>query len=422
MPTFAYSARTADGQIVEAELNASGRREALRALSSRGLTPLHLSEQGLVAATPKSPAARGGHQTAAQAVAAAATGAVKLKRRHQLDFLANLHDLTSGGLSAGEAVRMLATRVKDTAMRELCGGLWGRISEGATLSRALAAYPQVFTENTINLVAAGEATGNLNEVFVRLIAYLEEQRDLQRTVATSLAYPVFLGCVAGGVVLFFLFFLLPRLEGLFKSLRGEMPTSTKLLIGLSQFALHWGWLVIVLVVVGALAAWRWRSTEEGRRVSDGWLIRLPVIGPFFVARTVLAFTQNLSVLLENGITTAEALRMTEKQVGNRVHRAAFTEATDHVLEGEALSKALTRTGCFPDLVLDQLAVGETNGNLVPGLRKVANGFQKMLTAQLKMFTSVIGSVVLLAVFAFVGFIAYAIVQAVFSMSSAIKLS
>jgi general secretion pathway protein F len=92
-----------------------------------------------------------------------------------------------------------------------------------------------------------------------------------------------------------------------------------------------------------------------------------------------------------------------------------------VLEGESLSKALTRTGCFPDLVLDQLAVGETNGNLVPGLRKVANGFQRMLSTQLKLFTSVIGSAVLLAVFAFVGFIAYAIVQAVFSMSSAIKM-
>ena len=240
-------------------------------------------------------------------------------------------------------------------------------------------------------------------------------------MAASLAYPVFLALVAGGVVLFFLFFLLPRLEGLFKSLKGEMPTSTKLLIGLSNFALHWGWLVIIVVVFGALAAWRWRCTDEGRKTSDGWLVRLPVFGPFFVARTVLAFTQNLSVLLENGITTADALRMTEKQVGNRVHRAAFTEATDHVLEGEALSKALARTGCFPDLVLDQLAVGETNGNLVPGLRKVANGFQRMLSTQLKLFTSVIGSAVLLAVFAFVGFIAYAIVQAVFSMSAAIKM-
>jgi general secretion pathway protein F len=421
MPTFAYSARTADGQTVQAELAASGRREALRALSLRGLTPISLSEQGLVAVAPRSPAARGGSRAVAASTPQAATGAVRLRRKHQLDFLSSLHDLTSGGLSAGEAVRMLAARVKDPAMREISGGLWERISEGATLSRAMAAYPQVFTENSINLVQAGEATGNLNEVFVRLIAHLTEQREMQRTLAASLAYPIFLACVAGGVVLFFLFFLLPRLEGLFKSLKGEMLTSTKLLIGLSTYSLKYGIFVIAAVIIGALAAWRWRNTEEGRKVSDGWLVRLPVFGPFFVARTVLAFTQNLSVLLENGITTAEALRMTEKQVGNRVHRAAFTEATDHVLEGESLSKALTRTGCFPDLVLDQLAVGETNGNLVPGLRKVANGFQRMLSTQLKLFTSVIGSAVLLAVFAFVGFIAYAIVQAVFSMSSAIKM-
>ncbi len=419
MPTFAYSARSADGQTVQAELTASSRRDALRALTSRGLTPINLSEQGLVPVRSGAPATRGGREVAAAAPTVA--GAVKLRRKHRIDFLTSLHDLTSGGLSAGEAVRLLAARIKDPAMRQLSIGLWERISEGSTLSRALAAYPEVFDENTINLVQAGEATGNLNEVFVRVIDHLTEQRELQRTVAVSLAYPIFLSCVAGGVVLFFLFFLLPRLDSLFKSLRGEMPTSTKLLIGLANFALAWGWLVVIVVVVGAIAFWRWRNTEEGRKTSDAWLVRLPLFGPFFVARTILAFTQNLSVLLENGITTAEALRMTEKQVSNRLHRAAFTEATDHVLEGEALSKALIRTGCFPDLVLDQLAVGETNGNLVPSLRKVATGFQKMLTAQLKLFTSVIGSVVLLAVFAFVGFIAYAIVQAVFSMSAAIKM-
>ena len=159
----------------------------------------------------------------------------------------------------------------------------------------------------------------------------------------------------------------------------------------------------------------------GRTTTDAWMLNLPLIGPFVMSQTVLAFAQTLSVLLENGITAAEALRMTEKQIGNLVHRAAFNTATARVLEGEALSVALTRTGCFPDLVLDRLAIGENTGNIVPSLKQVATAYQKLISNQLSMFTKVIASGVLMAVFTFVGFIAFAIVSAVFQVSASFKM-
>ena len=120
---------------------------------------------------------------------------------------------------------------------------------------------------------------------------------------------------------------------------------------------------------------------------------------------------------ENGITAIEALRMTERQIGNRVHRAAFNTATGRVTEGESLSQALMRTKYFPDLVLDRLAVGENTGNVVPSLKDIAKAFQKDITHRLEMFTNVITTGVLLLVFTFVGFIAFAIVSAVFTLSS-----
>ena len=113
--------------------------------------------------------------------------------------------------------------------------------------------------------------------------------------------------------------------------------------------------------------------------------------------------------------------MTERQIQNRVHRAAFRTATDRVLEGEPLSQALIRTGCFPDLVLDQLSIGENTGNLVSSLRKISVSFQRSVSDQLTLFTKVIGSGVLLTVFVFVGFIAFAIVSAVFQLSSSIQM-
>ncbi len=417
MPRFAYTARDRAGQSVAADLEAPTRKDALRLLSARGLQVASVNEI----------ASGKNGKTAPRAATATARATRRQKdqppRRDEcLPFLEALHDLATSGLSAGEAVRLLSVRIKEPRLRTLCEGIWEQISEGAPLSRAMASFPQVFDPAITNLIQAGEATGSLNDTLARLIQHLTEQAELRRQLATALAYPVFMVAVAGGVILFFLTFLLPRLKTLLASLGGKMPTSTSILIGASEFALSiYGIATLILLVVGTVSFFGWRQTAAGKAVTDSWLLKLPLTGQFIVSQTVLAFSQTLSVLLENGITAAEALRMTEKQIGNTVHRNAFNTATARVLEGEALSIALTRTGCFPDLVLDRLAVGENTGNVVPSLKQIALAYQKRIANQLNMFTKVIASGVLMAVFIFVGFIAFAIVSAVFQVSSSFKL-
>ena len=417
MARFAYSARDRAGQSVLAELEAPSRKDALRLLSARGLQVATVTE------LQAGPLGKGGKATAKRAPKSSARIAAQAPRRSErLPFLESLHDLTSSGLSAGEAVRLLSTRIKEPRLRTLCAGVWERISEGAPLSRALGNYPEVFDSATVNLIQAGEATGSLNDTLARLIAHLVEQRELRSQLMSALAYPVFMVFVSGGVILFFLTFLLPRLQTLLSSLGGKMPTSTKLLIGASNFALSiWGIMAVVAVVIGITSFLAWRQTPAGRAQTDAWLLKLPLIGPFIVAQTVLSFSQTLSVLLENGITASEALRMTEKQIGNEVHREAFKTATGRVLEGESLSVAMMRTGCFPDLVLDRLAIGENTGNVVPSLKQIAQAYQKIISGQLNVFTKMVAGVVLGGVFTFVGFIAFAIVSAVFQVSASFKL-
>jgi general secretion pathway protein F len=414
MPQFSYNARDRAGKAVAATLEAPSRRDALRMLSARGLQVAAITEAAGATLRPAPDQNAAGGRRAKLSLRRRATPPT---RGDRLPFLQALYDLMTSGLSAGESVRLLSLRIKEPTLKTLCGGLWEKLSEGATLSRAMGEYPEVFDSSTINLIQAGEATGSLNETVSRLIAHFTEQRELRRQVLAALAYPVLMVFVAGLVILFFLFFLLPRLQTLLSSLGGKMPTSTQVLIGVSQFAIHYGWLVaIIFVAVGLWVAW-WRATESGRAVTDSWLIKLPLVGPFVVSQTVLAFSQTLSVLLENGITAAEALRMTERQISNRVHRAAFDTATARVLEGEALSSALTRTGCFPDLVLDRIAIGENTGNIVPSLKDVSRNYQKNISNQLNVFTRILTTTVLLSVFVFVGFIAFAIVSAVFQLSA-----
>jgi general secretion pathway protein F len=419
MPRFTYTARDRSGKSVSAELDAASRRDALRLLAARGLIPVGVSESGADAGkrngsgTRKPPAA----ETEGAKALRFLKGAGSVTRRQRLPFLQALSDLTGSGLSAGEAVRLLSQRIQEPALRALCKGLWDRLSEGQPLSRAMENYGTVFDESTINLIQAGEATGSLNDVLQRLIQHFTEQKEMRQKLATAMAYPVFICCVAFGVIIFFIFGLLPQIEPLLRATGGKLPLATRILVDSSHFFINYGVFFLIALILAAVSFWRWRQSEPGRVATDDWLLRVPFAGAFVTDATVMNFSQTLAVLIENGITTAEALRMTERVISNRTHRRAFTEATGRVLEGESLSTALGRTHCFPELVLDRLTIGENTGNVVPSLKDIARTHQKELSHRLQVFTSMVSTGVLLFAFGFVGFLGYAIFSAVFSASA-----
>lgn len=424
MPTFSYTARDKSGATSSGSVDAPSRRDALRKLQTRGLQPTRLEES--TGAAPKSSRPRRSGGSPSPAAAPAATSSAPSARslaptaKERLPFLEALADLVRGGLSAGEAVRLLSVRVSQPRLRSLCASLWGSLSEGQTLSVALSRFPHVFDGQTVNLVAAGEATGNLRDVLERLITHFTEQKELRAKLAAALAYPVFVCFLAAGVILFFLFFLMPRLKGLLTSLGGELPWATKLLVNGSEFLLRYGAFGLAALAIGFVFFWQWRRTGPGRLATDELSLRLPVLRGFAIRGTVLNFAHTLAVLLENGITTAEALRLAERTVGNEALRGRFGEATDRVLEGEALSTALGRTGVFAPLLLDRLSVSEQTGSLAPGLRDIARTCRNELDRFLNTFTKSISAGVLVAAFSFVAFIAYAIVSAVFQVSSSFR--
>ncbi|HUL53128.1 MAG TPA: type II secretion system F family protein [Opitutaceae bacterium] len=431
MPRYSYTARDRAGRPVAADLEASSRKDALRVLAARGLTPVSVNETvGDAGRRAPGPAKVSAGAPEAGLKAPTAESLAKsrirrarsstLSRKQRLPFLQALSDLTGSGLSAGEAVRLLSQRLQEPALRKLCQSLWERLSEGQPLSRAMAEYAGVFDSSTVNLIQAGEATGSLNDVLQRLIQHFTEQRELRQKLATAMAYPAFICCFAIGVIVFFIFGLLPRIESLLSALGGKLPLATRLLIDTSHFFISYGAFALLALALAAISFWRWRHTEAGRVRTDAWALRLPVAGSFVTTATVMNFSQTLAVLIENGITTAEALRMTERVIANRTHRQAFAEATAHVLEGESLSLALARTGCFPNLVLDRLAVGENTGNVVPSLKEIGRTYQRELSRRLQAFTAVVSTSVLLFAFGFVGFLGYAIFSAVFSLSASFK--
>lgn len=337
-----------------------------------------------------------------------------------MPFLSGIRELLVSGIQSADALRMMSARLTDPRQKQLATTLWDELKQGRSLSESFRKQPKVFRESVVSLVEAGEATGSLTNVLTRLVESMEEQKEIRGKLVAALSYPCFLTTVAIGLVLLFLFVLLPRIEGLLASLGGNLPASTKILIGVSNGMLSYGWIAAIGIALAVAATVSWRNTSKGRHAFDRMLLRLPGFGRVIRDMQVLQFTQTLSLLLENGIIMVQALAMAERSLANVAMRESFAEARVKVTEGVALSTAFKSTGYFDNMALDVFTVGENTGNVVPGLRQMSQQYTEMIDKFVKTFLGIVSTGVLLGVFALVGMIAFGIISAVFQLSSSLS--
>ena len=416
MPSFSYSAKDLKGESVRGSIDAANRKIALQKLNAKQLRPLSVSEVGAEAAKRSRASSLtslfGGKSDAAQDKALTSSLA--------LPFLTGIRELLKCGIQSADALRMMATRLSEPKQKLLASRLWEDLRQGRTLSETFRKQPKVFSESVVNLVEAGEATGNLSNVLTRLVESMEESKAIRSKLIAALSYPCFLIVVALGLVFLFLFSLLPQIEGLLASLGGDLPTSTKLLIALSDGMLKYGWIGAtgIALVVGSLASWR--NSEKGRAKFDALILRLPGVGRFIRDSQVLQFTQTLTLLLENGIIMVQALVMAERSLFNLSMRKSFSEARVKVTEGVTLSAAFKSTGFFEDMALDVFTVGENTGDVLPGLRQMSRQYSEMIDKFVRVSLGIVSTGVLLGVFAMVGMIAFGIISAVFKLSGSLS--
>lgn len=416
MPTFVYSARDAKGSAISGELDAASRRAALQKLAARQLRPTSVSERGARAST----AAAAAEPVWSKLFSASRQSkASQLDRKSALPFLQALRELLACGIQSGDALRMMSSRLSDKRQRLIASLLWDELRQGRSLSESLRRLPRVFDESLVSLVEAGEATGSLTRVLDRLVESMEERKAIANKLVAALAYPVVLIAVSIALVMLFLFFLLPQIQGLLDSLGGDLPAATRLLILVADFLLYYGWVIGLglVVLVSALAAWR--RTSAGRVAFDAFVLRIPGVGRFLRDAQILRLTQVLSLLLENGITMVQSLSMTERSLSNRAMRRDFGEARVKVVEGATLSNAFKATGYFDDLALDIFTVGENTGNVVPALKQMARQYNDRIDRLIRSFLGVLSTGVLLFVCSFVALIAFGIISAVFQLSSSL---
>jgi type II secretory pathway component PulF len=428
MPQFDYKARQPDGTPTTGSIEATDRRQAAQRLQEQQLSPITLKEahavkhSGLSKLRDQAKLLKRSKQSRdTDATQQPASSGTPSREKIGLALLTRLLELHTSGLPIGDSIRILSQRLSDPEQKQLAGTIWRDLSEGATLAGALSRQPKYFSGSITYVIEAGEATGNLSPILRKVIDFLEEKQAIRQKMITSMAYPGFICTVAFGVVIIFLTVLLPQIQSMLDRLGGKMTWSAQLLMDGSDFLIKFGPVLLVALALGAVALAQWRKSTAGRKKSDQWFLKLPLLGKIFYYSDLFQSGNLVSTLLESGINTTEVLRLTERTIKNMELRERFHTARGQVNEGLSIAQAFKRNAFMPDLAVDILTVGENTGNLGHSMTEVTKGFRHELTKRLGLLTNLVASGALVCAFLMVALIAIGIVTSVFQVSQTLSV-
>lgn len=408
MPTFDYRAKTKAGETISGTLAAGDRQAALTQLGRMGYFPLKVDASKEAA---KAPPVIGGRS--------ARSKGGRVSTRDVLMFTQQLSSLLRSGMTLNQALASLQRRSQKPRLNALLAQLHEGIVQGASLSDAMAQHPKIFSKFYVNLVRAGEASGALDEVLLRLVKHYEQVNEIRDKVISAMIYPaiMFVGCL--GVIAFFMTVMVPTFAKMFKQMNRVMPLPTRILIAVSDgFKSYWWVGVLVAVVLVVFYRQRMR-TPEGRIAMDGLKLRLPVFGNIIMAAALAQFARTLATLLENGVPVLNALQIVEDTMTNRLIAAEIREARTRVTDGTSISQPLAKGRIFPPLLIDMLAVGEESGEVAPALVNIADTYEQELSRTLRIFTSLLEPAIIIMMALIIGSIVVSILLAVFDLTSAI---
>ena len=403
MPDFDFKI-SFNGKIENGTINAPDRKAALSKLSAEGKTVLSLKSSGEVLPSSKLPDAK------------AVRGGEKLA----LAFFKKMLQLCKGGMPIADALRSLAQRSLNKNMQALSRDLYKNISEGSTLSSAMSAYPVLFEPSIIHLADAGEATANIVPIFEDIIDYLEGKRALKASVKSALIYPVILCTLASGVVLLFLFYLMPMIENMMANLGGELNLAVKILMAFGDFLMYGLPVGIVVFFILWIAINRWRKTESGRLETDKILLKTPLVGKILYNSDLSRFTNLIATLYASGVNTTETLKMAERTINNSYLRMRFQQCRMAINDGAPVAQSFRKYEIFDDDDIDIISVGERTGSLIECFSEIRKMHMEALDVSIKVATSILTAVALITAVSIIFLVALGIVSSVFGLSQTLS--
>jgi len=319
-------------------------------------------------------------------------------------------------LRAGSGERAGFAKTSTGRLAGIIADVRDRVNQGQSLAESLGGYRKVFSELYINMVAAGEVSGSLEDVLLRLAAMLEKRAELSAKVKSALAYPIMMTVVAVGVVVFLLSFVVPSLTAVFVEMDTALPWPTRMLISVSGFLKSNLVFILIIFFAGLVGVKFWLQRPEGKLRWDRNKLKVPLFGGLFLKLATARMARTLGTLLGSGSGILQALDITKSVVGNSYISRSLGFVRERISKGDSVAEAIRQVGVFPPIVFHILATGQLSANLEQGLGDIADMYDGEVDRQAKMLTSLLEPCVLLFMGAVIGFIVLAILLPIFEIN------
>jgi type II secretory pathway component PulF len=423
MPQFSYKARRRSGQLVEGILEVADRSAALAQIQRLGLFPLAVdaARAGMVVTADgkvKAPAV-----DLLSFLPPAMRAKLKEKRKPKMQELATytnqLANLLQSGMPLTTALGSMTHLESKGIPSEVSKELKTEVTEGRSLSDAMAKQPHIFSDLYVNMVRAGEQSGSLVQVLRRMAGHLSQFAEVQAKFTSALVYPALVMVVGAGIIAFFMFFMMPRFMTIFSGFGVDLPLPTKMLMAFSNFLLGYWWLVGLVIMVVVIMFKRYQSSEAGARKLDELRMKLPVVGKVVKLNLFGQFARTLGTLLQNGVPVLTALKITEQVLSNRIVKEAIAKTREAVTDGKTLAQPLAASKVFPQLMVDLVRIGEETGDVPGALNNIADTYEGELEIGLRVMTQLIEPIMIIAIALLVGFLLLSLLLPMFRLISQI---
>ena len=348
-------------------------------------------------------------------------GRRKIPRPDLINFCFHLDQLTRAGVPILEGLADLRDSIENPRFREVIAGLIEGIEGGQTLSLAMADHPTVFNPVFVNLIRAGEATGQLPDVLSSLTESLKWEDELASHTKKLLMYPAFVGTVVISATFFLMIYMVPQLKMFVKNMGQTLPPQTQLLFFVSDLLVAYWWMFLLLPILSVIGlTLTLRSNPLARLRFDAVKLRLPVLGPILNKIILSRFANTFAMLYAAGIPVLESIRTTQDIVGNRVVRQALRRVEQSIREGQNIASAFRDAGLFPPLVVRMLRVGESTGGLDKALLNVSYFYNRDVKESVEKAQTLIEPMLTVFMGALLGWIMLSVIGPIYDVIGKIK--
>jgi type IV pilus assembly protein PilC len=404
MSQFTFSAQSKDGQVIHGHIEAVSREVATEMIIKQGHRPISISQKST-----------GG--------SALAFLKPKIKSGELVIFTRQLSTMVSAGVPLLRALNTLTEQTENKTFKDILLAITKDVQSGTSLGDAFAKHPKAFSDVYVNMVRAGEAGGILDDILKRLAVQQEKNDSIKKKVKSAMTYPIILVIITIGAFFGLMLFVIPTIGKILLDLGGpdaQLPTITKVMLGISNFMVQ-RWYILLIVGGAAIFGFKaYVNTPNGKKQLHFLLLKVPVLGTVIKKVAVARFARTFSSLIGAGVNMLETLRVTGNSIGNETFKDELEKSASAVTGGQQLSGALAKSGLFPAIVPQMLAVGEETGKTAEILLKVADFYEEEVDATIASISSIIEPVMIVFMGGMVGLVAVSVMGPIASLSQNIQ--